>query len=119
MLSYKKKIGQIGEQIARLYLMANGFEIIECNYRTRKGEIDIIAKRKSTLHFVEVKTRTNRYIPARQAIDSKKRMHIWKTAEYYLYKNKIRDTRCHIDGIEVYIEPNTMQVNYIEQIVEK
>lgn len=118
-MSYKKVIGQIGEQIARLYLMANGFEIVECNYRIRSGEIDIIAKRDDALHFVEVKTRTNRYARARQAIDFKKRMHIWKTAEYYLYKNKIKDTRCHIDAIEVYIEPNTMQLNYIQQIIEK
>lgn len=118
-MKYNQKIGKIGEQIAGLYLEANGFEIIERNFRTIRGEIDIIAKKDRTIHFVEVKTRTNTYIRARQAIDKRKCSHIWKTAEYYLYKKKIKDVRCHIDAIEVYIESHSMKINYIEQIVEK
>lgn len=50
------EIGKIGENIAKTFLMKQGFSIVEQNYRILQGEIDIIAKKDSTLHFVEVKS---------------------------------------------------------------
>jgi len=54
----KRKIGDIGENIACRFLMKRGFEIIEQNYNKKWGEIDIIAKKGDKLHFVEVKSVT-------------------------------------------------------------
>ena len=51
----KQKIGQIGEDCACRYLVERGFKIIERNYLKKWGEIDIIAKKKKKIHFVEVK----------------------------------------------------------------
>ena len=48
-------IGQLGEDIALGYLKNRGFDVIERNYRKKWGEIDIICKKDSVLHFVEVK----------------------------------------------------------------
>lgn len=53
----KQKVGAWGEDMAAAFLVRQGFTIIERNWRTRWGEIDIIASRGQHLHFVEVKTR--------------------------------------------------------------
>lgn len=53
----KQKIGKIGESAATEYLVKQGYDILERNWRYHKAEIDIIAKHKGLLIFVEVKTR--------------------------------------------------------------
>lgn len=50
------EIGHLGENITETFLVKHGFSVLERNYRTRQGEIDIIAKKDTTLHFVEVKS---------------------------------------------------------------
>ena len=55
-----KDFGDLGEKIAQTYLRLFGFEIINCNFRTKEGEIDIIAEKSDILHFIEVKTRKNK-----------------------------------------------------------
>lgn len=52
------KLGNLGEEIARDYLLKNGYEIRECNWRYRKAEVDIIAENKDYLIAIEVKTRS-------------------------------------------------------------
>lgn len=49
-------IGQIGENITKTFLMKQGFSLLETNYRTRYGELDIVAKKDKKLHFIEVKS---------------------------------------------------------------
>lgn len=51
-----KEIGAYGEQIATNYLINKGFEILSRNYLKKWGEIDIVARRTDTIHFIEVKT---------------------------------------------------------------
>jgi putative endonuclease len=52
----KRKIGDFGESIACKFLVKKGFEIVERNYLRKWGEVDIIARLKDTIHFVEVKS---------------------------------------------------------------
>lgn len=52
----RNKIGGYGEKIAENYLKKHGFSILDTNYLKKWGEIDIIAKKDSKIHFVEVKT---------------------------------------------------------------
>jgi Holliday junction resolvase-like predicted endonuclease len=83
----KRKIGDIGENIACKFLMKRGFEIVEKNYLKKWGEIDIIARKGDKLHFVEVKSVTReslKYVspacPARET-DSYRpedNLHPWK-----------------------------------------
>ena len=49
--------GDLGEEIARRYLAREGYEIVESNYRTRRGELDLTSRQEDTLVFVEVKLR--------------------------------------------------------------
>ncbi len=51
-----KETGDIGERVARQYLLKNGFTILETNYWRKWGELDIITKKGNKVHFVEVKT---------------------------------------------------------------
>lgn len=114
-----KILGDIGERIAKIYLQINGYQILKCNFRSYFGEIDIIAKKGQTIHFVEVKTRTHSFIEARQSIGTTKERHIWKTAEYYIYINKIENTEIQFDAIEVYLEKDSWKINYITRSIEK
>lgn len=50
------EIGKIGEKITREFLMKHGFYVLTTNYRTRYGEIDIVAKKDNKIRFVEVKS---------------------------------------------------------------
>lgn len=89
-----KKLGDFGEKIARLYLEKNKYKIVEMNFRGKQGEIDIIAKDQKELVFIEVKTRTSiKYGSPVDAVTYIKQKRIYKTAEYYIYKNNIKNTR--------------------------
>ena len=55
----KMQFVDIGEKIACNFLCINGYKIVERNYRCRDGEVDIVARQRDTLVFVEVKTRKN------------------------------------------------------------
>lgn len=116
-LNKNKKIGNIGERLAKVYLLVNGYQILKCNYRIKIGEIDIIAKKNNIIHFVEVKTRTNKRIEARESIGKTKCDHILRVAKYYLSKNKIYDIGCQVDAIEVYLQKGSIEIDHIEQII--
>ena len=58
-MTYQKRIGNQGEQIAAVYLESKGYRILEQNYNTRFGEIDLVAQEGDSLVFVEVKARTS------------------------------------------------------------
>lgn len=119
---YKRHItGKFGEDLATKYLMQNLYTIIERNFECKSGEIDIIAfdNKKEELVFIEVKTRTNSEygIPA-DAVNETKKKHMYKTATYYLYKNrKMFDINVRLDVIEVYISKKSYRINHIKQII--
>lgn len=104
--------GKIGEDAVAKYLENNGYEIIERNFHSRFGEIDIIAKKEECIAFVEVKTRKSvKYgMPAEFVTDAKKKK-IIKTAVLYL-----ENTDCEIrfDVGEVYFNNGKCEINYIE-----
>lgn len=100
----KKELGRQGELAARRYLAEEkGYRIRCCNYRSRIGEIDIIAEEKRTLIFVEVKTRTNReYGQPCEAVERHKQHKIVTTAAGYLSRYGLWGRPCRFDVIEVY-----------------
>lgn len=103
-MNNKQIEGKFGEIEAIKYLKEQGCKIICKNFKCMQGEIDIIAKDEEEIVFVEVKTRTGiEYGEAMEAVDKKKQKHIYKTAEYYLYKNKIENAKTRIDVIEIYL----------------
>ena len=82
-------IGNDGENRAAAYLVSKGFEIIERNWRTNRGEIDIIAYKNDVLVFVEVKTLPNGTLDMIQReLNSQKRQRIIKTSKRFLLKHR-------------------------------
>ena len=89
--------GKSGEYFASLLLQKEGFKVIEKNFRSRFGEIDIIALRNLEYYFCEVKTRWNtHYGYPEESVTKTKLERIKKTISYYLYKNNIKNTRFRI-----------------------
>ena len=84
-----KIIGNEGEKRAAAYLVSKGFEIIERNWRTNRGEIDIIAYKNDVLVFVEVKTLPNGTLDMIQReLNYQKRERILKTSKRFLLNHR-------------------------------
>ncbi len=97
----RKQFGNEGERAARDFLVENGYRIVEENFRTLFGEIDLIAQKKQELHFVEVKTRSNNtFMPAEEAVNTRKQEKIRKTAQAFLSSHKAR----LFQGYEIYLD---------------
>jgi len=94
--------GRKGEEEAVLCLRKNGYKIIERNYRTKLGEIDIIADCKGCICFVEVRAKNS---PAfglpEETILKKKQRQISKAALTYIKKFKLEDKSCRFDVVSV------------------
>ncbi len=114
----KKELGNIGEQIAVEYLIKNKYQILRRNFYCRQGEIDIIAKDKKEIVFIEVKTRINNSFgePA-EAVNKVKQTHMYKSARYFLYKLNLLDIFSRFDVIEILIANGRFNVNHIKQIM--
>ena len=97
-----KMTGNIGEKMAQKYLRSKGYSIIETNFLTPFGEIDIIASKEHYLVFFEVKTRTSsRFGSPLYGITRAKQKNILKNALYYLCRKRSHDTPCRIDIISI------------------
>ena|SRR5450759_2005345 len=112
-----KKIitGKEGEKIAAAYLKKNGYRIIEINFRCPIGEIDIVAKEKNDLVFVEVKTRKSIELGyPEQAVGIRKQKKMSQLALWYLQKRKIADTNARFDVVAVTLIPENNEVKLIK-----
>lgn len=95
-------LGQEGERVAATYLTARGFTILQRNFRTRSGEIDIIAKAGKVFVFVEVKTRSSVAFGQPAAFITRgKRQKLLKAALYYLHSCGADDSPARFDVVEV------------------
>jgi len=111
-------IGQRGEDEATRYLEQKGYKIIERNFLCRQGEIDIIALDKNYIVFIEIKARTsNEYGLPSESVTERKKKHMLKSIEYYLYKRNLENENIRIDVIEVYVKEDKYFINHIKQII--
>lgn len=112
-----KEFGALGEKHAAEYLKHKGYKILEKNYKTAVGEIDIIAAKGRIIAFVEVKTRSaDPFLSGMYAVDRRKQFHIIRTAAGYLEKKKTK-LQPRFDVIEVEIDrasQKLLSVNHIK-----
>jgi TIGR00252 family protein len=114
-----KILGGQGENCAAAYLRKKGYRILEQNYSTHSGEIDIIAENGETLVFVEVKTRSSlRYGTPAEAVNFRKRNKIIQTASWYLRQRHMEHRPCRFDVIEIYATGGLWTVRQIEGAFE-
>lgn len=98
----RKLIGAWGEDRAAAYLERKGYQIIAAGYRTRYGEIDLIAADTQFVAFVEVKTRKDAgFAEAREFVDQHKVVRIRQTAEMWLSAHECA-LQPRFDVIEIY-----------------
>ena len=97
-----QQFGEKGESIAVNCLKKQGYRIIELNYRTKLGEIDIIAKQGKTLVFIEVKARkSSRFGRPELAVTPKKQRKISMVALYYLKSTKQNNAKARFDVVAI------------------
>lgn len=105
-----KELGNLGERIACEYLVEKGLNILGKNYKIKFGEIDIIAKKKGVIHFVEVKTiidNDDGFFPE-QHVNYKKQRKLRSLAQIWLEKNKYpQETSHQIDVIGILVNEST------------
>ena len=117
-----KQVGILGEKIARDFLASRGYKILETNFRTPFGEIDIIGGRSGLTVFFEVKTRiSEKYGAPLSSITPVKKKHIIKSVEYYLGSDTRKKERIRIDAISIKLnERCELEVlKHIKNAIEK
>ena len=113
----KKEIGDYGERLARRYLRRRLYRIVETNYTTKHGEIDIIAKKGRYIVFLEVKARnaenTETFGRPALAVNYAKREHMRTAIKLYLARNNTALIP-RIDIIEVYLSEKGHRIEHIK-----
>lgn len=106
----RQRLGRFGEAVALRLAVDRGYRVLECRYRCRAGEIDLIAEDGGQLVFVEVKTRGSRSFgrPA-AAVHAAKRSRMAQVALHYLNETDGLDRRTRFDVVEIWAENEKIQ----------
>jgi putative endonuclease len=111
--------GQEGERIAAVFLKNNGYRILERNYRCPIGEIDIVAREKNDLVFVEVKARkTSALGYPEQAVGYRKQRKMSQLALWYIQEKKMHGVNARFDVVAVRMMPSGPDVKLIRDAFE-
>jgi putative endonuclease len=101
----RQALGKLGEELAAAELERRGYAISARRYRTRGGEIDIVAERAGVLVFVEVKAReTAEFGTAAEAVTSRKQRKLTRMAHDYLIRERVGDRPCRFDVVTVMLD---------------
>lgn len=115
----RQKFGKDSESMAVRYLKKSGYKILEQNYRNQLGEIDIIARDKKTLAFVEVKsTRTDSFGNPKWAVTPKKQRKISMVALFYLKATKQNNAKARFDVVAISSSQDNPRIELIKNAFE-
>jgi putative endonuclease len=116
----RRSLGDFGERVAVAHLEANGYRILDRNFRTREGEIDIVAEKEGCVAFVEVRARRGeRMGSAAESVTPRKRERLLALAQAYAQAHDTLPERQRIDVITVSLAPDgrVLAVEHIEDAV--
>ena len=120
MITQRRQIGDVGEEKACRYLISKGYSILQRNYATKFGEIDILARKGGRIIFVEVKTGYVGYgIRPEENLTARKLGRFLKAVRVYLVKERVPDSQeWQIDGISVLLNRVTgnEEITHFENI---
>ena len=112
------RVGKEGEELALKFLKDKGFRVLERNYRTPIGEIDIIARDGNTLVFIEVKTRSDMSFGSPfESVTQRKRDKIHKTALWYI-KGLGREPAARFDVLSIDLQDGRTVIEHIKDAFE-
>jgi putative endonuclease len=110
----RRQLGNQGEDLAAAALKRQGYKILERNYVTPLGEIDLIARQGKTLVVVEVKTRkSSRFGSPQEGVTAAKQAKLRRLAEYYLKDKHLMDTAVRFDVVAVTLAGDEPRVEII------
>lgn len=113
MTRWKKDLGDWGEEQACDFLLRHGFLIVERNYHTTMGEIDIVAAKGDDYYFIEVKTRTRHALANDESITYFKKKKLKRAIRAYCYTRKIGDNKSIIPaGLIVEVKQLERKINF-------
>lgn len=118
-MSYKISLGKYGEQLAQKYLISKEYKIIETNYHTKEGEIDIICRKGQTVFFIEVRTKKSlNFGTPIESLTVAKQEHFINACFQWLDENNFEDIDWQIDfiGILLYRNNRVKRFNHIENV---
>ena len=111
----KRLSGAWGEELALRYLMRQGYELVERNYRTRYGELDLILRKENTLVFAEVKLRRGLgFGDPLEAVTPRKQSTIRSLAVRYLSEKKPDFDTLRFDVVGILVSEGTPTVVHVE-----
>jgi putative endonuclease len=102
--------GELGERAARKYLKKGGMKFLTANFRTERGEIDLVFRDRDCLVFVEVKTRSSEeWTRPAAAVDATRRRRLTRCALDYLHMLKNPQVKVRFDIVEVLLEKSVVR----------
>lgn len=116
----RKQFGSSGESLVCSALRKQGFVILARNYTVRGGELDIVARKKNQIVFVEVKTRAKKFFDLSSVITRAKQGKIIHAAEQFLLEHKLEQVFCSFDV--ALLEPNgdgVLSLTYLADAFQK
>ena len=116
MEDFRKVLGSRGEDLAVRYLKKRGYKVIERNYRCQWGEIDLVARDKETLIFVEIKSRSSPGFGLPQdAVDRFKQEKLIQVAKAYMAEHRLPETiPARFDVVAVRLTPSGPEMELIK-----
>jgi putative endonuclease len=115
----RQVLGAEGQRAAEMFLRRRRYAILARNYRGRRGEVDLIALDRSTVVFIEVKTRTQPgFGTPLEAVDRRKQRQIQRAALQYLSENRLHGRDARFDVVGVLWEDGRAQCELVENAFE-
>jgi putative endonuclease len=112
----RRSSGAWGEDLALRYLTRRGYTLVERNYRTRYGEIDLIVRKDDTLVFFEVKLRRGTgFGDPLEAVTTRKRSNIRSLAVQYLSDRDPNFDTLRFDVIGILVSADRVRINHVEE----
>jgi putative endonuclease len=110
----KRSKGAAGEELAVRYLKKRRYKILCRNFRTKSGEIDIIASKNNATVFIEVKLRNSASFGyPYEAVDKTKATHLQKTALAYLIQNNLSESPCKFEIVSILKDGDEYKIDII------
>lgn len=98
----RQQLGIIGEELAAAELVARGYAILARRYRSKHGEIDIVAEHEGTIVFVEVRARaTGEFGRAADSVTEAKKRQVTAMAVDYLARHRVANRACRFDVVAI------------------